>query len=164
VSSCVNKFCLASCPWFAVSIRRAVYGWSATPLQWIRVVEDLDLISEISRIRQALILKRKIHVDIHPLPSLAIEVDISGESSRPWDPGTALILDFSPDYHGDTSNCIRNSKFPSYGADYLVSLRASAGVGVYSGFGVSAGKASYDQLFPIYVSVVLHLNANVRSL
>jgi hypothetical protein len=30
-----------------------------------RVVEDLDLISEISRIRQALILKRKIHVDIH---------------------------------------------------------------------------------------------------
>jgi hypothetical protein len=30
-----------------------------------RVVEDLDLISEISRIRQALILNRKIHVDIH---------------------------------------------------------------------------------------------------
>jgi hypothetical protein len=30
-----------------------------------RVVEDLDLISEISRIRQALVLKRKIHVDIH---------------------------------------------------------------------------------------------------
>ena len=30
-----------------------------------RVVEDLDLISEISRIRQALVLKRKIHMDIH---------------------------------------------------------------------------------------------------
>jgi hypothetical protein len=30
-----------------------------------RVVEDLDLISEMSRFRQALILKRKIHVDIH---------------------------------------------------------------------------------------------------
>jgi hypothetical protein len=30
-----------------------------------RVVEDLDLISEMSRIRQALILKRKIHMDIH---------------------------------------------------------------------------------------------------
>jgi len=30
-----------------------------------RVVEDLDLISEISCIRSALILNRKIHVDIH---------------------------------------------------------------------------------------------------
>jgi hypothetical protein len=30
-----------------------------------RVVEDLDLILEISRIRQAVILDRKIYVDIH---------------------------------------------------------------------------------------------------
>jgi len=61
----------------------------------------------------------------------------------------ALRVDIS-DYHGDTRNCIRDSKSPSYGIDYPVSLRASAGVGVYSGFGVSAGKASYNQLFPIY--------------
>jgi hypothetical protein len=33
-----------------------------------RVVKDLDLITEISSIR--VVLNRKIHMDIHPLPSL----------------------------------------------------------------------------------------------
>jgi hypothetical protein len=54
-----------------------------------RVVKDLDLITEISLIEQTLILKRKIHVDIHGFY-------LSNTSTWMW---SVLSMDIQLDIH-----------------------------------------------------------------
>ncbi|KAI4724533.1 hypothetical protein E4T49_07744 [Aureobasidium sp. EXF-10728] len=61
----------------------------------------------------------------------------------------AIKMDVS-NHNGDTSNCITASKYPSDGVDYPVDIRASAGIGLYADFGVSAGKQGYDSQNEIF--------------
>ncbi|KAI5273791.1 hypothetical protein E4T47_03005 [Aureobasidium subglaciale] len=74
----------------------------------------------------------------------AIRVAVSSKYSIRNIPVLRLIW-IPPDHNGETSNCNRASKYPSNAVDYPVDIRASAGIGVYADFGVSAGSQAYDR-------------------